>query len=170
MDGAAIERVRVLAAACGPVLAIDGRSGAGKSTLAAALGAPVVSLEDLYGGWDGLRPGIDRLVREVLEPLRAGRTALVPRYDWHAPGWAEPWPLAPSPLVVVEGVGAGALAAAPYVDALVWIEVAESERRRRTLERDGTIFDDEHWAQWVAAEDDYVASDRPQERANLRLP
>ena len=50
MDGAAIERVRVLAASSGGVLAIDGRSGAGKSTLAAALGGPVVSLEDLYGG------------------------------------------------------------------------------------------------------------------------
>jgi len=170
MDGAAIERVRVLAAASGPVLAIDGRSGAGKSTLAAALRAPVVSLEDLYGGWDGLRPGIDRLVREVLEPLQAGRTALVPRYDWHAERWAEPWPLEPAPLLVVEGVGAGALAAAPYVSALVWIEVEESERRRRTIGRDGRIYDDEHWAQWALQEDEYVASDRPQERADLRLP
>ena len=62
------------------VLAIDGRSGAGKSSLAAAmsgeLGAPVVSLEDLYGGWDGLENGIDLLVSEVLEPLAAGRAAL----------------------------------------------------------------------------------------------
>jgi uridine kinase len=169
MDGAAIERVRVLAAACGGVLAIDGRSGAGKSTLAATLGAPVVSLEDLYGGWDGLRPGIDRLVREVLEPLRAGRTALVPRYDWHAQRWAPPWPLERPPLLVVEGVGAGALAAAPYVSALVWVEASDSERRRRTIERDGAIFDDARWVQWTVQEDEYVAGERPQERADLRL-
>jgi uridine kinase len=169
MDGAAIERVRVLAAASGGVLAIDGRSGAGKSTLAGALGAPVVSLEDLYGGWDGLRPGIDRLVREVLAPLQAGRTALVPRYDWHAQRWAAPWPLQRPALLVVEGVGAGALAAAPYLSALVWVAVGESERRRRSLRRDAEIYDDEHWAQWALQEDEDVASDRPQERADLTV-
>ena len=74
------------------------------------------------------------------------------------------------PLLVVEAVGAGALAAAPYVDALLWIEIDESARRARTLERDGAVFDDEHWRQWAAQEDEYVASDRPRERADLRLP
>src|SRR5579871_5666736 len=99
-------------AARGGVLAIDGRSGSGKSTLALALGAPVVSLEDLYGGWDGLRPGIDRLVREVLEPLRAAGRAGVPRWDWRAGRWERPRELARPALLVVEGAGAGALAAA----------------------------------------------------------
>ena len=169
MDGAAIERVRVLAAASSGVLAIDGRSGAGKSTLAGALGAPVVSLEDLYGGWDGLRPGIDRLVREVLEPLRAGRTALVPRYDWHAQRWVAPWPLERPPLLVVEGVGAGALAAAPYVSALVWVEASAPARRAHAVARDGAIYDDAHWAQWALQEDEYVISDRPMERADLTV-
>ena len=64
------------------VIAIDGRSGAGKTSLAArlrlALGAPVVALEDLYGGWDGLERGVDLLVSDVLEPLSAGRAARVP--------------------------------------------------------------------------------------------
>ena len=65
---------------------MDGRSGAGKTSLAAALSsrlrAQVVSLEDLYRGWDGLEHGIDLLVSAVLEPLAAGRAAHVPRYDW----------------------------------------------------------------------------------------
>ena len=68
------------------VVAIDGRSGAGKSTLAAELarrlGAPVVALEDLYGGWDGLETGRRPPRRAVLGPLAAGRAARVPRYDW----------------------------------------------------------------------------------------
>jgi uridine kinase len=157
-------------AARGGVLAIDGRSGSGKSTLAAALGAPVVSLEDLYGGWDGLRPGIRRLVDEVLEPLRAGRRARVPRYDWHAARWLEPRPLDPPPLLVVEGVGAGALAAAPYLSALVWVELAEQQRRRRALERDGAeLYTPARWAAWAAQEEDYLASDRPAQRADLVL-
>jgi hypothetical protein len=65
------------------VIAIDGRSGAGKSTLAdllrADLEAPVVSLEYLYGGWDGLERGVDLLVSEVLEPLSGGRAGSADR-------------------------------------------------------------------------------------------
>ena len=76
------------------VVAVDGRSGAGKTSLAAALAglldAPVVSLEGLYGGWDGLEHGIDLLVSAVLRPLAAGQATRVPRYDWVAREWAEP--------------------------------------------------------------------------------
>src|ERR1700749_4751240 len=68
------------------VVAVDGRAGSGETSLAAGvrgpLSAPVVALEYLYGGWDGLERGVDVLVSEVLGPLAAGRTALVPRYDW----------------------------------------------------------------------------------------
>ena len=44
-----------------PIVLIDGRSGAGKSTLAAALaarlGTPLLALDSLYPGWDGLAAG-----------------------------------------------------------------------------------------------------------------
>jgi hypothetical protein len=76
------------------VLAIDGRSGAGKSTIASRvaerLAAPCVSLEQIYGGWDGLRAGIDRLVKAVLVPLADGRPAEVPHYDWATGDWLSP--------------------------------------------------------------------------------
>jgi len=71
-----MERVLAAVAAASPsagttlVVAIDGRSGAGKSTLAhtlaGRLGAPLVSLEDLYGGWDGLERGVSLLASAVL--------------------------------------------------------------------------------------------------------
>ena len=70
------------------MIAIDGRAGAGKTTLAGRLAermdAPIVQLEQLYPGWDGLQAGIDLLVEAVLVPLSAGRVAQVPRYDWLA--------------------------------------------------------------------------------------
>jgi uridine kinase len=154
------------------VVAVDGRSGAGKTRLAAELsaelGAAVVSLEDLYGGWDGLERGIGVLVSEVLEPLAAGRTVRVPRYDWAAREWAEPTVLAPPDVLIVEGVGAGARRAAAFESLLVWLEAPTSVRKRRALDRDGEIFAP-HWDQWVAQEDAMLARERTPERADLVL-
>lgn len=154
------------------VVGVDGRSGAGKSFLAAelrtGLGAPMVSLEDLYGGWDGLENGIDLLVREVLEPLAAGRAARVPRYDWIAGRWAEPVVLDPPELLIVEGVGAGARRAAVYESVLVWLEAPLSVRKKRALDRDGETFAP-HWDRWAAQEDAMLARERTPERADLVL-
>lgn len=151
------------------VLAVDGRAGAGKSTLAAelaeALAAPLVEMEALYGGWDGLADGIGRLARDVLGPLAEGREALVPRYDWAAASWLEPEPLPPVPLLLIEGVGAGALAAAAHLSVIVWVEAPEELRHRRALARDGELFA-ENWDRWAAQEERYLASDRTPERAD----
>lgn len=154
------------------VLAVDGRSGAGKTSLARELrtgiGAPLVSLEDLYGGWDGLEDGIDLLVREVLEPLAAGQPALVPRYDWIARRWAEPVVLDPPQHLIVEGVGAGARRAAAYVSLLVWLEAPLAVRKKRALDRDGETFAP-YWDRWAAQEDAMLARERTPERADLVL-
>jgi uridine kinase len=153
------------------VLAIDGRSGAGKSSFAAKLagraGAPLVSLEDLYGGWDGLRDGIERLREQVLAPLARNQTARVPRYDWRAAAWLEPWPLRPPAILIVEGVGAGARALAPHTSLLVWIELDEAARARRVAQR--RPGDLSEWARWARLEDAYLARERPQDRADVVL-
>lgn len=152
------------------MLAIDGRSGAGKSTFAAGvaetLSAPCVSLEQLYGGWDGLRAGIERLVDAVLTPLADGRSADVPSYDWLGDRWLSPQSLSPAPFLVVEGVGAGALAAAPYIGVLAWLEMPDGARRARAMARDGAVYDG-HWEMWSEQEEEYLRSDRPAERADL---
>ncbi|MCL2585760.1 MAG: (d)CMP kinase [Streptosporangiales bacterium] len=152
------------------VIAIDGRSGAGKSTfakaLAAELSAPVVSLECLYDGWNGLDRGIGLLVTRVLEPLAARKTAHVPRYDWARETWGEPWPLDPPPLLIVEGVGAGARRAAVYENVLVWLEVPASVRKRLALDRDGDTFAP-YWDQWAAEEDAMLAREHTPDRANV---
>ena len=55
------------------IVALDGRSGSGKTLLgtavAASLACPVVHLDALYPGWDGLQGGVDLLTTHVLEPL-----------------------------------------------------------------------------------------------------
>jgi uridine kinase len=152
------------------VIAIDGRSGAGKSSLAAVvsreLDAPLVTLEDLYGGWDGLERGIDLLVSEVLEPVADGRAAQVPRYDWVRGGWGEPWVLAPPDVLIVEGVGAGAGRAARYESRLIWMEAAAPVRKKRALERDGETFAP-YWDMWAAQEDALLARERTPGRADV---
>jgi uridine kinase len=154
------------------VVAVDGRSGAGKTSLAAALRdrlrAPVVSLEDLYGGWDGLEHGIDLLVSAVLEPLAAGQAARVPRYDWVVGEWAEPAAMEPPGILIVEGVGAGALRAAAFESVLVWLEVPAPVRKRRALDRDGATFAP-HWDRWAAQEDAMLARDLTPERADITI-
>ena len=166
------QRLRLEPARAGQtrVVAIDGRSGAGKSSLAAVLrrelGAPGVTLEDLYGGWNGLERGIDLLVSEVLEPLSAGRPARVPRYNWLTTAWEAPWVLAPPEVLIVEGVGAGARRAAAYASLLIWVEEAASVRKKRALDRDGETFAP-YWDMWAAQEDVMLARERTRERANL---
>ena len=152
------------------VVAIDGRSGAGKTLLASQvrtrLGAPVVSLEDLYGGWDGLEHGIDLLVSEVLVPFAGERAAWVPRYDWLTREWAEPVLLEPPDVLIVEGAGAGARRAAAFESLLVWLEAAAPARRKRSLDRDGDTFAP-YWDMWAAQEDAMLAREGTPERADL---
>jgi uridine kinase len=175
MDPAARQIARALRrraprAAATRVVAVDGRSGAGKTSLAATLagqlGAPVVSLEGLYGGWDGLERGIDLLVAHVLEPLAAGWAAHVPRYDWAARGWAEPVLLEPPEVLIVEGVGAGARRAATFESLLVWLEVPAPIRKKRALDRDGETFAP-YWDQWADQEDLMLARERTPDRADI---
>jgi uridine kinase len=167
-----VARVGRAEAKCGRtrVVGVDGRSGAGKSTfagaLSVALGASVVALEQIYGGWSGLEHGVDLLVSDVLQPLAAGRTAYVPRYDWVTQTWEKPVPLEPPDVLIVEGVGTGARRAAAYESVLVWLESAESVRKQRALARDGDAFAP-FWAMWAAQEDALLAVERTPERADI---
>jgi uridine kinase len=152
------------------VLAIDGRSGSGKTTLADqvvdASGAPLVRLEDLYGGWDGLEYGIDLLVSAVLEPLARDETAFVPHYDWIKDSWDEPAPLAPPEFLVVEGVGAGARRAARYESVVAWVELPTVVRQRRAFQRDGDLYAP-NWERWARQEEEMLAREGTPERADV---
>ncbi|MFI6512246.1 hypothetical protein ACIBCT_31980 [Streptosporangium sp. NPDC050855] len=154
------------------VLAVEGRSGSGKSTLATAvaagLGAPVVRMDDLYPGWDGLLGGVDALVRWVLRPLGLDGRARWRRYDWTAGGYAEWHEVPDTGVLVIDGTGSGALAAAPYLSGLVWLEAPDEVRRTRALERDGDLYAP-HWERWAAQEERFHARDDVRSRADLTI-
>jgi cytidylate kinase len=152
------------------VIAIDGRAGSGKTTLAdrlaAELEAPVVRIEEMYGGWDGLERGIDLMADAVLEPIAEQGSALVPQYDWVVQRWSDPLEVRPSGLLIIEGVGVGARRVARFVSLLVWLELATDERKHRALARDGEIFRP-HWDLWAEQEARMLAREQIAGRADI---
>lgn len=157
---------------CGTVrvIAIDGPSGSGKSTLAdavaAALGSPVLRVDALFPGWDGLLEGV-RLLREwVLLPLSQGRRAEYRVWDWAAEDWGGTRVLDPAPWLVVEGCGSASGAAGTFAALRVWLHAPEAVRRQRALARDGAAYAP-HWERWAAQEEALFRADDTRRRADL---
>lgn len=178
MTGSIVDRLAARLRAAPPragstrVAAIDGPAGSGKTTLAdrlaAGLGAPVVHMDDLYPGWDGLADAPGKLRGWVLEPLAAGRRARYRRYDWNAGAYAEWVDVPEAGALVVEGCGSGARAAAPYLSLLVWVDAPHDVRMVRGIGRDGEIFRP-HWERWADQERELFAAERTAERADVRV-
>ena len=154
------------------VVAVDGRSGTGKTTYADALGsrlgAPVLHLDDIYPGWDGLAAAVDTVATDVLEPLATGQPAAYRRWDWAQNRPAALQRVAPTPVLVVEGVGAGALPAGAYAAVLVWLHADDAVRKARALGRDGEVFA-RAWDRWAVQEEALLARDRTSGRADVVL-
>jgi len=158
------------------IIAVDGRSGAGKTTLAVELAArlrqhhkvSLFHLEDIYPGWNGLAAGVERYVTTVLAPLRRGVAAEWVSWDWNMHYDGDAHTTLPAEIVVVEGVGAAAEAARPLVDAVVWVEAPEDDRRRRALDRDGSSYEP-HWDTWAAQEQEWLDSDDVPAHADIHV-
>jgi uridine kinase len=151
------------------LVAVDGPSGAGKTTLAdalaAGLAAPVVHMDDLYPGWDGLHESRLRVRDWVVEPLLDGRPPRYRRWDWARSEYGEWVQPDPSGVVVLEGCGSGALDTAGALSLLVWVEAQEAVRRTRGLQRDPGYAD--FWDRWKRQEREVYALDRTRERADV---
>ena len=156
------------------MLAIDGPSGSGKTCLAAQIAdiaetqLGVIHMDDIFPGWDGLAQAPGLLVDQVLKPLHDGLPAAYHRWDWEADQWAERHPVPESEVLIIEGVGSGALACASYLAMLVWIEASRDVRMERGLERDGEAYRP-HWERWARQEAAMFADDRTRERADVRV-
>ena len=160
------------------IIAIDGRGGSGKTTLTAALtaavpGAQAFHLDDLI--WNEPLYDWDQLLVDTLTQLReAGCLDLVPdKWREHGREGSIRIPTG-SPLVVVEGTGAGLRAVGSLIDAHVWVQTGDDVAERRGISRDiaeGVNGNAEEsvrfWHWWMAGERTFFTKDRPWERADV---
>lgn len=169
---AVLALVRAAEPRCGRtvVIGIDGPSGSGKTTLAEevrqALDCPVVHMDDLFPGWDGLAEASVLLADQVLRPLAAGLDAGYRRWDWIALSWAERVEVPPTPVLIVEGCASTVRPAAEFIAVRVWVEAGRDVRMARGIERDGEAYRP-HWERWAAQEKDLFGADGTRDRADL---
>ena len=90
--------------------------------LASLLDAPVVHMDDIYPGWDGLAAAAPLLREWVLEPLARGQPVRFQRYDWSLDSYRN-WVEVPAAEVLfVEGCGSGSRIVARFLTMLLWVE------------------------------------------------
>lgn len=138
------------------VTLVDGRSGSGKTTWATALarrtGARLLSLDEVYPGWDGLEAAEAHVIDHVLAPLAEGRDGRYRTWDWARARPGE-WRAVDAALpLVVEGCGALSPASRSLAHHGVWIELDDAARRARAIARDGEPFARE-WERWARQEE-----------------
>ncbi|MFC7327350.1 hypothetical protein [Marinactinospora rubrisoli] len=153
------------------VLAIEGRSGAGKSwlanLLAERLAAPLLRMDDLHPGWDGLAAAAPLARRWIIEPLLAGSTPRWRRYDWERgePGAWEHTPVAGT--LLIEGCGSGAAELRAHLSLLIWVEAPADLRTARLAERPDAALYSPYQEMWRRQEEAFYARHRVREHADV---
>ena len=175
-DPEAVTRVVALARKAVPrcgdtvVVAIDGPSGSGKTTLARgvvdALDCPVVHMDLIFPGWDGLAEAVDLVTTQVLEPIARGEQAAYRVWDWARDGWGETVTLPRHRYLVLEGCASSVLPAGSYAAVRIWVQAPRDIRMARGIERDGEVFAP-HWQRWADQEESLFAADDTRSRADL---
>jgi uridine kinase len=162
------------------IVALDGHGASGKTTIAqqlcAVTGASLVHTDDFFSTDAASRErsgnrtlasyyDVSRLRREALEPLKAGREAVFHPYDWEAGALSHRQVrVAPTDLVVLEGVYSAARLLADLVDKAIYVKTPEPERLGRLQ---GRVAPDEWDSEWLRAEQEYFSAERTGESFDL---
>lgn len=154
------------------VVLIDGHSGSGKTDFARLLaeqhGFEVLSLDEVYPGWDGLDAG-QALVAEKLLPiwLRTGSVE-VPQWEWASMSYSSSRIVPDAPGLVVEGCGSISPASVALASRSIWLHAPEAIRYQRAITRDGESYLP-HWKRWALQEQRFLMLYRSRELAGEEL-
>jgi uridine kinase len=151
------------------LLAIDGPCASGKTTLAAALsrvyGSSVLHMDHFFlqlhqrtaERFDEPGGNMDRerFAREVLAPLRAGRSFTYRPYDCGVQALADPVGVRVTPLCVIEGVYSQHPDLQDAYDARVFMDIDPALQKARLLARNGEAGYRRFVERWIPLEQRY---------------
>ena len=151
------------------IIAIDGRCGAGKSTIAARLAeelnATLFHMDDYF-----LRPeqrtperfstpgeNVDheRFLKEILIPLKEGRTITYSPYSCTTQTLLDPITVTPADIVIVEGSYALHPTLRAYYDLRVFLTLFPREQEARIRARNGDAIWPMFKNRWIPMEEAY---------------
>jgi uridine kinase len=121
----------------------------------------------------------DQLIRELLEPARAGGRveARLRVKDWELDAWAEQdFVVEAGAIVLVEGVFLFRPEVVPLLDLKVWLEISFEDALARALERDADAMGGEdgvrerYATRYFPGQRLHLERDRPRDHADLVIP
>ena len=126
---------------------------------------PVIHTDD-FASWDHPLNWYQRVVEQVLEPLRHNQMAHFQKFDWRASRLGQLDTVKPCSIVIMEGVSSSRSEFRPYLSFSIYIETDRDLQLKRGIEGDSEEILP-LWQEWIAKE--YVLRDRPQKYADLVL-
>lgn len=151
------------------LVGIGGHGGAGKSTLATRVAQVVADTQIVATDsfWNGSEFELGRLRTQVVDPLLGGDAATYDEWDWAQHRLGSSRTVAPSGVIIIEGVCALHQMFRDDLDVRVWVDAPYETRLRRGVERDGEAARSTWVDVWMPNEDAYVRRDNPVECAQL---
>lgn len=150
------------------LIVVDGRSGSGKTQwangLASATGFEVLSLDEVYPGWDGLDAGQALVSLHLLPQWVECGEVDVPQWDWVHATYRSVRRLVSPRGLIIEGCGALTKVTATAASESVWLEASDDVRFDRAMSRDGESYRP-HWRRWALQEERFLSLHRSPELA-----
>jgi uridine kinase len=142
---------------------IGGHGASGKSTLAGRIADEIADTQIVATDsfWNGTQFDLDRLRTDVVDVLLAGDVAVYDAWDWAT---RQPRPgrrVAPTGVVIIEGVCALHRMFRDDLAVRIWIDAPDDVRPARGAARDGEGARDTWLNVWMPNERAYVERDDP---------
>jgi uridine kinase len=161
------------------MIAVEGFGGSGKSTFAEKLrqglgNAYVISIDDFIvkskitePSWDEGGFDRERLEKQVLLPIRAGKPASFQKLIWETDTLSEPMTIPQTDYLIIEGISSYHPNLEKYYDYKIWIDTPMEIAKKRGHARDGSNENAIHWDLWAANDLAYQEHYHPEQRADF---